>query len=300
MSSAEHIPTVRMNEAIRRLPSMDALVSNEDRGWVEVSLLLFRGGLPTFHRWVCPDTLVVFLLDGEPFVEWKQGATVLGRRCEPGEITILAGEREQVMRCDGSPLAMIWTISPSRLREFAEQEFGWSGDRIDVRESLGEDDPVLRLLGEDLTTELRSPCPFGRLRAENLQQRLLAQLLLRHSSLRRGVEVPHTALTRRRLFTALDFIEGSLGEEDLTLKRIAGEAGLSEFCFARSFREEMGLPPHRYVLERRVARARQMLHEPGRSIAEVAYAVGFSSQSHLTTVFRGQVGLTPGDYRKAM
>jgi AraC-like DNA-binding protein len=284
---------------------VDFLVCSEDRGWSESSLVLFRGALPDFHRWSSADALVVFLLEGESFVEWKQKSGMLARRCDPRGVTVIAGDREQVMRCDGSPLVMICTISPARLTAFAEQELGGPATRtrssgVVLRESLGEEDSVLRPLGDDLATELRNPCPCGRLRAESLQQRLLAQLLLRHSSLRRGVELPRTSLTRRRLFTALDFIEGNLGEEDLSLKRIAAEAGLSAFCFARGFREEMGVPPHRYVLERRVARARQLLHEPGRTIAEVAYAAGFSSQSHLTAVFRGQIGVTPGGYRKAI
>jgi AraC family transcriptional regulator len=182
----------------------------------------------------------------------------------------------------------------------AQREFGFPGGEIVVREALGEEDDVMRLLGEDLAIELRSPGPCGRLRAESLQNRLLAQLLLNHSSLRQGVRIPRTALSKRRLSAVLDFIEDSLGQEELTLKRIAAESGLSPFCFARSFRREVGVPPHRYVLERRVLRARQLLRKPERTITEVAYATGFSSQSHLTTVFRGHVGVTPSGYRQAV
>jgi AraC family transcriptional regulator len=294
------IPSGRMITAIRRLDSIDYLIGSEERGWPETSLCLARGGLPEFHSWNSPDSMVVFLLNGEPFIECRQEDSTCGRRCDSRGIIILAGGQEHTARCDGSPLVLICVITPQQIEEFAQREFGVPGDGVVVRECLGEEDPVLRLLGEDLATELRCPSACGRLRAENLQQRLLAQVLLRHSSLRRGVELPRASLTRRRLYAALDFIEGSLGEEGLTLERIAGQVGVSPFFFARSFREEMGLPPHQYVRERRVARARQLLRQPGRTIAEVAYAVGFSSQSHLTMVFRNHVGVTPDRYRQAL
>jgi AraC family transcriptional regulator len=259
-----------------------------------------RGGPSDFYAWAAPESLVSFHLEGEPTLEHKRQSGVYRYRPVPGAITILPGGQEHALRCSGSPLTMNWVIGPQQLRDFAEQEFGVAADGIVIQELLGEEDDVLRLLGDDLATELRSPCPCGRLRAESLQLRLLTRLLLNHSSLRRGIQVPRTPLSKHRLAAALDFIEESLGDEVLSLKRIAREAGLSLYCFARSFRQEVGVPPHRYVLERRVLRARQLLGEPGRTITEVAYAAGFSSQSHLTVVFRGHVGLTPSGYREAV
>jgi AraC family transcriptional regulator len=294
------IPSGRMIATIRNLDSINYLIGSEERGWSETSLCLFRGGLPEFRCWNCPDSMVVFFLDSESFIECRQAGATYAHRCDSRGITILAGGQEHDARCDGSPLVLICVITPAQLEEYVRREFDASMDEVVIRECVAEEDPVMQTLGEDLATELRCPIAWGRVRAENLQQRLLAQLLLRHSSLRRGVELPRTSLIRRRLYTVLHFIEERLGDEGLTLERIAGEVGLSPFCFARSFREEMGLPPHRYVRERRVARARQLLHQPERTIAEVAYAVGFSSQSHLTMVFRNHVGVTPGDYRRTL
>jgi AraC family transcriptional regulator len=64
-----------------------------------------------------------------------------------------------------------------------------------------------------------------------------------------------------------------------------------------SFIPALGLTPHQYVLEGRVERAKQLLADPRFSIADVAQACGFATQAHLTTVFRGHVGATPGTYR---
>ena len=59
-----------------------------------------------------------------------------------------------------------------------------------------------------------------------------------------------------------------------------------------------GMTPHRYLLSRRIERARRLLAETNMSIAQIAYLCGFSSQAHLTIAFRRLVGHTPGGYRQ--
>jgi AraC family transcriptional regulator len=101
---------------------------------------------------------------------------------------------------------------------------------------------------------------------------------------------------RRRRVT--DYIEARLGEP-LRLSDMAGEAGLSEFHFLRSFCDSMGAAPHAYVSRRRIERAKRMLAS-GDPIAEIAAACGFSSQSHLTRAFRQLTGATPAAWRKGL
>jgi AraC family transcriptional regulator len=67
--------------------------------------------------------------------------------------------------------------------------------------------------------------------------------------------------------------------------------------FARHFKARVGMPPYRYVTERRVRRAEIFLTEDDRSIVDIALAVGFSSQSHFTTQFTKFSNLTPAAYR---
>ena len=59
----------------------------------------------------------------------------------------------------------------------------------------------------------------------------------------------------------------------------------------------MGSSPHQYVLDRRIARAREQLELGGDSLANIAYAFGFSSQAHMTSIFKKRIGVTPGRYR---
>jgi AraC-like DNA-binding protein len=67
--------------------------------------------------------------------------------------------------------------------------------------------------------------------------------------------------------------------------------------FLGAFKQAMGRTPHRYLTEQRIARACERLQDPHRSITEVAFYVGFSSQSHLTSVFRRYTKTTPAAYR---
>ena len=93
----------------------------------------------------------------------------------------------------------------------------------------------------------------------------------------------------------LKHIETHLGN-DVAQYRLASIAQLSMDHFARLFRQSTGLPPHRYVLQRRIARARELMADHRLSLAEIGYTLGFPSQAHFTTTFRRLAGTTPGAY----
>lgn len=99
-------------------------------------------------------------------------------------------------------------------------------------------------------------------------------------------------VVRRRL---IDYIEANL-ERAITLQELAGIAGLSAFHLQRMFRLSCGVSPYGFVLNRRIDRARRML-AGSNPIAEIASACGFSSQSHMTRVFKAMTGTTPSSYR---
>lgn len=85
--------------------------------------------------------------------------------------------------------------------------------------------------------------------------------------------------------------------EDLCLDDLAAATGLSPFHLARVFSARVGLPPHAYLTQVRVQRARALLSGP-QSLADIAVCVGFADQSHLNRHFRRILGMTPGRYRK--
>ena len=84
---------------------------------------------------------------------------------------------------------------------------------------------------------------------------------------------------------------------DLSLAEIAGAANMSPYHFSRLFKESVGSPPHRYVVARRVERAKDLLLGTDLPIAEVAREVGFSGQSHLHFHVKRLLGATPASLR---
>jgi transcriptional regulator GlxA family with amidase domain len=93
-----------------------------------------------------------------------------------------------------------------------------------------------------------------------------------------------------------EFVEANLSES-INLARLASIAGLSLYHFARAFKQSASVTPHQYLVERRVARAQEMLTRTSLSVSEIALATGFSDQSHFARHFRQTLGMTPAQFR---
>ena len=94
------------------------------------------------------------------------------------------------------------------------------------------------------------------------------------------------------------YIEENLNRH-ITLAELADVAAMSKYHFARCFKLAFGKTPSQYIACRRVERAKVLLRGTSIPLSEVAYACGFASQSHMTTVFKRLAGATPGSYRSA-
>jgi AraC family transcriptional regulator len=109
---------------------------------------------------------------------------------------------------------------------------------------------------------------------------------------------PSSGLSRERLQRVRDYIEAHL-DDRLTLADLAGVACLSPYHFSRSFKLALGINPQRYLIQRRLARAKTLMLRTDQSLAWVAQEAGFADQSHLTSIFRRETGMTPGQFRAA-
>jgi AraC family transcriptional regulator len=167
--------------------------------------------------------------------------------------------------------------------------------RLDLDLSVDVTSPAILQSMAALAHEVEQPGPMGRVYAESLALVILTEVIRRHGAVADNARwaSSQAALRCRRV---MDYVEAHLGE-DLSLLRLAAEASLSPVHFAREFKRLFGLSPHQYVLRRRVERAAGLLDAGAPSISEVAFAVGFSSQSHLTAAFRGLYGTTPAAFR---
>ena len=146
-----------------------------------------------------------------------------------------------------------------------------------------------------LWSEAGSGDGVGRLYADGLSLAVCAELAREAG---RPAPAARGGLAPRQLALVRELVEARLAE-DLGLAELAAEAGLSPSHFTRAFRRSTGLTPHRYLMARRVERARALLEGGELALAEVALASGFADQSHFTSAFRRATGLTPGAHRRA-
>ena len=121
----------------------------------------------------------------------------------------------------------------------------------------------------------------------------LARLIARHADLRpplKFVGKESKAVQRVR-----DYLETHY-TENVSLEQLAVVANLSPFYLLRTFRDRIGLPPHSYLNQVRLIRAKKLLSQ-GCQISQVAHEIGFADQSHLTRQFKRMFGVTPGQYK---
>jgi AraC family transcriptional regulator len=188
-------------------------------------------------------------------------------------------------------------LEPGLVTRVAAEVFDRDPARLTVPPLDNLDLPPLRATMAVVAAELASGGAGGPLAAESLAN-VLAVHLLRHLSapdcLQRGRD---GALPRGRLRAVVEYIEEHLDGAP-TLGQLAAVARLSPYHFARQFKAATGLPPHQYVILRRVERAKRLLQAgTDLSLADVALHAGFSGQSVFCLHFKRLVGITPRQFR---
>jgi AraC family transcriptional regulator len=159
-----------------------------------------------------------------------------------------------------------------------------------------QDKSIQRIVGM-LLEELETEQPLGRLYVDSLAHALATRFLLLDCDSGSRSESGVSPLPTRILNRVREKIEANL-DTDLSLDSLAEESGYSRAHFLRMFRAATGLTPHQYVLGLRLRRAQDCLRQKGANIIDVAMSCGFSSQSHMTSVFRQRLEMTPAEFRR--
>jgi AraC family transcriptional regulator len=133
-----------------------------------------------------------------------------------------------------------------------------------------------------------------------LGQQLVIHLIRQHSSVsgsKAFADKSGPGYRDWRLRNAIDYLEAHLAD-DVGLEDVAAVVGLSTTHLADLFRHGTGQPPHRWLMNRRLARACELLANPSLSITEIAHRCGFASSQHLAAVTRRRLATTPTAYRR--
>lgn len=226
-------------------------------------------------------------------VDGKKQTTAL-----PAGSTFLYGDREFVWhhREKASEYVTLY-LDPNYLKQTAIENELSSETKLAHRVIFP--DPTITQVAHLFKGELLNEGLGGSLFAESLKN-LLTVHLLRHycesEIQQKKLAIPGNALDAVKLRQIQDYIEDHLAE-DISIEDMAALIPMSQFHFARAFKTATGETPHKYLTQRRIERAKVFLTVTKLAIAEVAYQVGFSNQSHFTAHFRKAMGVTPKDYR---
>jgi AraC family transcriptional regulator len=170
------------------------------------------------------------------------------------------------------------------------------GERLELVEKFAFEDMQIQRLVNALHAETKSGAPTGRLFGQSVFNALAVYLAQRYSASYPQLGSPRGRMPRARLKRVLDYIGANL-DADLSLLVLAEIAQMNLYYFVRLFKQSTRLSPHRYVLEQRINRAKELLRAPERTVFEASMLTGFKDQAHFTKVFRRLVGVTPTEYR---
>jgi AraC family transcriptional regulator len=200
----------------------------------------------------------------------------------------------------GSPRVLLVYIRKALVERLAEEVFDRDPARLEIVAGLGFRDSLLEQLVLAVLNELQNERHGNPLYVETLANAIAAQLLKSHNSKAIGGLgsrlCEHGDLSQSCLHRAVDYIAASLDSE-LTIEKLANVASMNPIYFARVFKKRLGIAPHQFILNKRIERAKELLAYSDTPIVEIALATGFSSQSHLSSVFKRVVGSTPKNFR---
>ncbi len=230
----------------------------------------------------------------EGAAEWQAPDEGSGpQRVKAGDSIVWPAGSRGALAIDGNLSSTTLAVAPS----LVAAEPGSPGRRTLRRLSSGvRDDPLVTHLGRALGELSRGRGMDATSIAGPVSDALAPHLLRAYSC----GPVPGTGrggLADTVLDRTLGFIEANLTER-ITVERLARAAHLSTYHFSRLFRESTGQSPHRFIVSRRLARAREMIRA-GAALGEAALRSGFSSQSHLHRHFRREYGVTLGQFQRS-
>jgi AraC family transcriptional regulator len=282
----------------RRILPFEQWAASDPRGWAGLDAARFRAAsaselnIPalTHHR------LILIVRPPEELDLRYEGVM---RHVPPpaGSIALVPAGSTARWRWSGRMETLVIFLEPGLVARVAAEAFDLDPARSTVPPLDGLDLPHLRAAMRAVDAELTAGGAGGRLATESLANVLAVQLIRHILAPHPPERRPDGALPRGRLRAVVEYIEEHL-DAGPTLEQMATVAHINRYHFARQFKRATGLPPHQFVIARRVERAKQLLQGGGDyTLAQVATHVGFSDQSQFCHHFRRFVGVTPGQFR---
>lgn len=271
------------------------LLSSNSRGWTDIAVELYH-----FCRFDAvipvPEHLIGVHVCGSVNLLQSRGGHPQVRLVRVGETTITSAGDPKRFQHGGDIVVILLRLAPAFVHSLAGEEYAQDPSRFEILDNPGTPDPTLFALGNALLAGLEPEGVPARMRIDSLKVQLAIHLLRHYCTTPAASHKPLPRLSPHRLQRALDYIDSNL-REDISLAQVAEVLAMSPSHFAHAFRETTGIPPHRFVLGRRIERAKSLLRETDLSITEIAHYVGCASHSHFSVMFHRATGQSPRDFR---
>ncbi len=277
----------------------ELLYDSGNQRWGDVSVCNYRYG---------PQEVIVPPLRDYTLVAYTGGATRISRRVSgPWQSgNIRPGNHVSVMT-RAEPSHWEWDspidvhhlyLTRQLLSKVCADVVGRDVADVELHDLLCADDAVLNGCVTALGDEARSANLGGKLFVDAMTTQICVHLLRRYANVSIRERQTGDGLSRIQAQLVEGYIETNL-DRAITLDDLAAVAHTSTSHFLRQFKTRFGLPPHAYVIQRRVVCARHLLEKTTLPLKDVASRSGFSDQSHMTRLFQRELGVTPSAYRQA-
>jgi AraC family transcriptional regulator len=219
----------------------------------------------------------------------RQGVRLHGQFC------VVPGGSSTRWTLSQPATSLLLRLAPAHVRATAE-DMGLGSRTFDLAPAIHIRDPQIERIGWMMQAEEHAANPGGRLFADSLASALAVRLIALQSPALAASPARARALPAWRLRRVIEYVDAHL-DQDLSLAELAAVAEFSPSHFKALFKQAVGVPVHRFVLERRVERARLRLLEGRLSITEIALEAGFAHPSHMARWMRRLLGRGPSQVR---
>lgn len=271
-------------------------VSSSEMAWEDLVIehVIDRGH--EAHETTSPAHLLALQLEHPATLEWKSDGCSYRDVFTAGDININPSGNTATPRWEQQSEFALLSLQPQIVNRVAEESA--RGGRVELVPNFKRTDPLIAGIMHTLMRDVEQGILANRLYTSTLANALALHLLKNYSIFAQNPHLYSGGLSPSQLRRATDYLNSHL-EQNPSLTEVAAVVGVSMHHFARAFKQSIGIPPHRYLMERRIERAKVLLDQTNLPLPEIAFRLGFSSQSHFTTVFRQTTGTTPKNYRKA-
>jgi AraC family transcriptional regulator len=273
-------------------------VSSRPLGWkpLNIERRELEPGGDCLPGGVTEHLIFVSLTDGH--VVRESGGDISEKDLEAGLVSIHPSDTPVRWAWDTRLSFTMMSLEQEYLNKVARESFDFDPARVRLKTVEGQRDPVISSIAGALMREVMSGDAGSRLYAESLANLLAVHLLRNYTEHPELIEAEKVSVAPRSVIQAMKYIHENYPSE-VSLADIAGAAHLSPYHLTRVFKKATGISPHQYLVQVRVNSARSLLTAGAgdRSLAEIAAAVGFADQSHLTRHFKRMLGITPKQLR---